>query len=49
MTRGGDITVTSLMDASESKYKMRVILKTWSATTKEQEQILALTAQVSQR
>jgi hypothetical protein len=45
---GGDITVTSLMDAAENKYKTRVLLKTWSAPTKEQEQILALTAQVNQ-
>ena len=45
---GGDITVTSLMDAAENKYKTRVLLKTWSAPTKEQEQILALTAQVGQ-
>ena len=46
--KGGDITVTSLMDAAENKYKTRVLLKTWSAPTKEQEQILALTAQVNQ-
>jgi hypothetical protein len=45
---GGDITVTSLMDAAENKFKTRVLLKTWSAPTKEQEQILALTAQVHQ-
>jgi hypothetical protein len=45
---GGDITITSLMDADENKYKTRVLLKTWSAPTKEQEQILALTAQVNQ-
>jgi hypothetical protein len=45
---GGDITVTSLMDAAENKFKTRVLLKTWSAPTKEQEQILALTAQVNQ-
>jgi hypothetical protein len=36
------------MDAAENKFKTRVLLKTWSAPTKEQEQILALTAQVSQ-
>ena len=36
------------MDAAENKYKTRVLLKTWSAPTKEQEQILALTAQVGQ-
>jgi hypothetical protein len=45
---GGDITVTSLMDAAENKSKTRVLLKTWSAPTKEQEQILALMAQVHQ-
>jgi hypothetical protein len=45
---GEDITVTSLMDAAENKFKTRVLLKTWSAPTKEQEQILALMAQVNQ-
>jgi hypothetical protein len=45
---GGDITVTSLMDAAENKFKTRVLLKTWSAPTKEQEQIRALTAQFNQ-
>jgi hypothetical protein len=45
---GGDLTVTSLMDAAENKFKTRVLLKTWSAPTKEQEHILALTAQVNQ-
>jgi hypothetical protein len=44
----GDITVTSLMDAAENKFKTRVLLKTWSAPTKEQEQILALKVQVHQ-
>ena len=44
---GDNITVTNLMDAAENKYKTRVLLKTWSAPTKEQEQILALTAQVN--
>jgi hypothetical protein len=34
---GGYITVTSLMDAAENKFKTRVLLKTWSAPTKEQE------------
>jgi hypothetical protein len=33
---GGDITVTSLMDAAENKFKTRVLLKTWNAPTKEQ-------------
>jgi hypothetical protein len=32
---GGDITVTSLMDAAENKFKTGVLLKTWSAPTKE--------------
>jgi hypothetical protein len=45
---GGDITVTSLMDAAENKLKTRVLLQTWSAPTKEQERILALTVQVHQ-
>jgi hypothetical protein len=45
---GADITFTNLMDAAENKFKTRVLLKTWSAPTKEQEQILALTAQVNQ-
>jgi hypothetical protein len=45
---GRDITVTFLMDAAENKFKTRLLLKTWSAPIKEQEQILALTAQVNQ-
>jgi hypothetical protein len=45
--KGDDITVTNLVDVAENKYKTRVLLKTWSAPTKEQEQILALTAQVN--
>jgi len=45
---GADITVASLMDAAENKYKTRVLTGEWSAPTKEQEQILALTAQVNQ-
>jgi hypothetical protein len=45
---GGDITVTSLVDAAENKFRTRVLIKTWSVPTKEQEQILALTAQVHQ-
>jgi hypothetical protein len=43
---GADITVASLMDAAENKYKTRLLTGEWSAPTKEQEQILALTAQV---
>jgi hypothetical protein len=46
--KGADITVTNLMDAAENKFKTRVLLKAWSAPTKEKEQILALTAQVNQ-
>jgi hypothetical protein len=44
--KGADITVASLMDAAENKYKTRLLTGEWSAPTKEQEQILALTAQV---
>jgi hypothetical protein len=36
------------MHTSKGWFKSRVLLKTWSAPTKEQEQILALTAQVNQ-
>jgi hypothetical protein len=43
---GANITVASLMDAAENKYKTRLLTGEWSAPTKEQEQILALTAQV---
>ncbi len=43
---GGNITVASLMDSAENKYKTRILTGEWSAPTKEQEQILALTAQV---
>jgi hypothetical protein len=46
--KGAGITVTNLMDAAENKFKTRVLLKTWSAPTKEQEQILAFTTQVNQ-
>ncbi len=45
---GADITVSSLMDSAENKYKTRILTGEWSAPTKEQEQILALTAQVNQ-
>jgi hypothetical protein len=34
------------MDAAENKYKTRLLTGEWGAPTKEQEQILALTAQV---
>ena len=43
---GADITVASLMDAAENKYKTWLLTGEWSASTQEQEQILALTAQV---
>ena len=43
---GRDVTVESLMVATDMKYRTRVLNKRWSAPTKEQEQILALTAQV---
>ena len=41
---GDDINLASFMDAAENKYKTRMISQQWSAPTKEQEQILALTA-----
>jgi hypothetical protein len=41
---GDDINIVSFMDAAENKYKTRVLKQLWSAPTKEQEQILALTA-----
>jgi hypothetical protein len=44
---GANITVASLMDAAENKYKTRLLTGEWSASSKEQEQILALTAQVN--
>jgi hypothetical protein len=43
---GANINVASLMDAAENKYKTRILAGEWSAPTKEQEQIIALTAQV---
>jgi len=45
---GDDINITSFMDAAENKYKTRVLQQLWSAPTKEQEQILALRAEVQQ-
>jgi hypothetical protein len=44
---GADITVASLMDAAENTYKTRLLTGEWSSPIKEQEQILALTAQVN--
>jgi hypothetical protein len=43
---GKDVTINSLMDATDNKYRTRKLNKEWSAPTKEQEQIVALTAQV---
>jgi hypothetical protein len=45
---GKDVTIKSLMDATDNKYRTRLLNKEWSAPTKEQEQIVALTAQVVQ-
>jgi hypothetical protein len=43
---GKDVTINSLMDATDNKYRTRKLNKEWAAPTKEQEQIVALTAQV---
>jgi hypothetical protein len=43
---GADITVASLMDAAENKYKTQLLTGEWSVPTKEQKQILAFTAKV---
>jgi hypothetical protein len=43
---GKDITTANLMEDSATKYRARKLTGKWSAPTKEQEQILALTAQV---
>jgi hypothetical protein len=45
---GKDITVPNLMADMVAKHRSRVLHKEWSAPTKEQEQILALSAQVQQ-
>jgi hypothetical protein len=45
---GKDVTVQNLMADMVAKYRSRVLHKEWSAPTKEQEQILALSAQVQQ-
>jgi hypothetical protein len=45
---GKDVTVNNLMVATDMKYRARMLNKKWSAPTKEQEQILALTAHVEQ-
>jgi hypothetical protein len=39
--------VASLMDAAKNMFKTGLLLKAWSAPTKEQEQSLAFTAQVN--
>jgi hypothetical protein len=43
---GKDVTIKGLMDATDNKYRTRKLNKEWSAPTKEQEQIVALTAQI---
>jgi hypothetical protein len=45
---GRDVTVSNLMVATDMKHQARKLNKKWSALTKEQEQILALTARVEQ-
>jgi hypothetical protein len=43
---GGDVTETSLMAGALVKYKARKLTQSWGKPTKEQNQILALTAQL---
>jgi hypothetical protein len=43
---GGDVTHSNLMADSLAKYKARMLVGQWTAPTKEQGQILALTARV---
>ena len=45
---GGNIGVNNLMADAEAKFRTRVLNKEWAAPTKEQGQILALTAQIEQ-
>jgi hypothetical protein len=45
---GHDVGVNNLMADAVAKYRARLLSKKWSAPTKEQGQILALTAQVQQ-
>jgi hypothetical protein len=45
---GRDVTVNNLMVATDMKCRARKLNKQWSAPTKEQEQILALTACIEQ-
>jgi hypothetical protein len=43
---GGDVTETNLMAGALVKYKARKLTQSWGKPTKEQDQILALTAQL---
>lgn len=45
---GKDVNVKNLMVDMLAKYRARVLTKEWSAPTKEQEQIIALSAQIDQ-
>jgi hypothetical protein len=45
---GKDVDVDNLMEDAVAKYNARNLKKEWSAPTKEQDQILALTARVEQ-
>jgi hypothetical protein len=45
---GEDVDTANLMSSSLNKYKARKLVNKWAAPTREQEQILALTAQVQE-
>jgi hypothetical protein len=45
---GANVTVNSLMADAEAKFRTRVLNNEWAAPTKEQGQIIALTAQIEQ-
>jgi hypothetical protein len=45
---GHDVGVNNLMADAVAKYRARVLSKKWSAPTKEQDKVIALTAQVEQ-
>ena len=45
---GHDVSVNDLMAAAVAKFEARVLIKQWAAPTKEQSQIIALSAQVEQ-
>ena len=45
---GGNVDVNNLMADAEAKFRTRCLTKEWSAPTKEQSQIIALSAQVQQ-